>query len=167
MDSGIQVWQAPSSRAVEIVEHTLAAPAAMDHDWKTDLSIFDTPENNEVTREDSKPLQGHDIDAVILGCTHYPLLRPEFQRAMGDNVTIVSSADETAREVADYLKRGKDCAPDGSKPEYRFATTSDDITSFAVAGKFVFGRQLNSVEHVDIADLEALTPSQIPKKAEI
>ena len=42
---------------------------------------------------------------MILGCTHYPLLRPIFQRAFGRDVTLVFSADETAREVAETLAR--------------------------------------------------------------
>ena len=42
---------------------------------------------------------------MILGCTHYPILRPIFQRVFGRGVTLVFSADETAREVAETLER--------------------------------------------------------------
>ena len=51
-------------------------------------------------REYAAPLKEAGCDTVILGCTHYPLLRPVFQRAFGRDVTLVFSADETAREVA-------------------------------------------------------------------
>ena len=43
------------------------------------------------------------MDTVILGCTHYPLIRPIFQRVFGRDVTLVFSAEETAREVAETL----------------------------------------------------------------
>ena len=46
-----------------------------------------------------------DVDTVILGCTHYPLIRPIFQRVFGRGVTLVFSAEETAREVAETLAR--------------------------------------------------------------
>ena len=42
------------------------------------------------------------------------------------------------------------------EPLYRFATTSDDITGFAVAGSFIFGHALDSIEHVDLDGIEAL-----------
>ena len=56
-------------------------------------------------REYAAPLKEAGCDTVILGCTHYPLLRPVFQRAFGRDVTLVFSADETAREVAETLAR--------------------------------------------------------------
>ena len=51
------------------------------------------------------PLKEADVDTVILGCTHYPLIRPIFQRVFGRDVTLVFSAEETAREVAETLAR--------------------------------------------------------------
>src|SRR6059058_581194 len=56
-------------------------------------------------REYAEPLKTHGCDTVILGCTHYPLLRPVFQRAFGRDVTLVFSAEETAQEVAQTLAR--------------------------------------------------------------
>src|SRR6478735_3107310 len=76
-------------------------------------------------REYVQPLKEAGCDTVILGCTHYPLLRPVFQRALGRDVTLVFSADETAREVSETLARKgfeNDSDRDGS---YRFLTTGD------------------------------------------
>ena len=56
---------------------------------------------------------------MILGCTHYPLIRPIFQRVFGRGVTLVFSAEETAREVAETLARKgieNDCRPRGHVP---------------------------------------------------
>ena len=56
-------------------------------------------------REYAAPLKEADVDTVILGCTHYPLIRPILQRVFGRGVTLVFSAEETAREVAETLER--------------------------------------------------------------
>jgi glutamate racemase len=76
-------------------------------------------------REYAQPLRDAGVDTVILGCTHYPLIRRIFEREFGRDVTLVFSADETAREVAETLQRKgieNDPARDGS---CRFLTTGD------------------------------------------
>ena len=76
-------------------------------------------------REYAAPLKAEGVDTVILGCTHYPLIRPILQRVFGRGVTLVFSAEETAREVAETLARKgieNDAARMGS---YRFLTTGD------------------------------------------
>src|SRR5204863_3366692 len=59
----------------------------------------------DAVTEYAEPLKQAGCDTVILGCTHYPLIRPVFQRVFGRDVTLVFSAEETAREVADTLRR--------------------------------------------------------------
>ena len=56
-------------------------------------------------REYAAPLREAAVDTVILGCTHYPLIRPVFQRVFGRGTTLISSAEETAQEVAETLAR--------------------------------------------------------------
>src|SRR5437773_281421 len=73
----------------------------------------------------ARPQQDEGVDTVILGCTHYPLIRPMFQRVFGRGVTLVFSAEETAREVAVTLAR-KGIENDGARlGSYRFLTTGD------------------------------------------
>ena len=62
-------------------------------------------------------------------------------------------AEETTRELADILTRREQLAAAGAEPLHRFATTSDNIAEFAVAGSFIFGQPLKSVEHVDLEEL--------------
>ena len=62
-------------------------------------------ETTEAVREYAEPLKRAAVDTVILGCTHYPLIKPVFQRVFGRGVTLVFSAEETAREVAETLAR--------------------------------------------------------------
>ena len=60
-------------------------------------------ELDAAVREYAAPLKEEDVDTVILGCTHYPMIRRVFERAFGRGTTLVFSADETAREVAETL----------------------------------------------------------------
>ena len=107
----------------------------------------------DAVQEYAAPLKEAGCDTVILGCTHYPLIRPVFQRVFGRDVTLVFSAEETAREVADTLTRKgweNDAAHNGA---YRFLTTGDP-TLFRELGERFLQLPLGQVEHVTIADLE-------------
>ena len=76
-------------------------------------------ETARAVREYAAPLKAAGVDTVILGCTHYPLIRPILQRVFGRDVTLVFSADETAREVAETLARKRiehDAGPRGRLP---------------------------------------------------
>ena len=70
------------------------------------------------------PLFNDDIDTLILGCTHYPLLRKHIARAMGDGVTLISSATETARELKSIMLQQNTLTLDPSeRPEHRYFTS--------------------------------------------
>src|ERR671938_87402 len=79
----------------------------------------------DAVREYAAPLKEADVDTVILGCTHYPLIRQILQRVFGRGVTLVFSAEETARETADTLARKGIENDDGRDGTYRFLTTGD------------------------------------------
>jgi glutamate racemase len=105
-------------------------------------------------REYAEPLKAAGVDTVILGCTHYPLIRPILQRVFGRDVTLVFSADETAREVAETLARKRiehDPAREGA---YRFVTTGD-TEAFREMGRRFLQLPIETVEHVKLATLEA------------
>src|SRR4051812_7729733 len=109
------------------------------------------PETVDAVREYAGELEG--ADTVILGCTHYPLIRPIFQRVFGRGVTLVFSAEETAREVAETLARkGIENAP-GREGAYRFLTTGHPET-FRVTGARFLQLPIDTVERVEIAELE-------------
>lgn len=64
-----------------------------------------------------------NIDTLILGCTHYPLLRSTLREIVGENVTLVNPAYETARELKELLKRERlenPCAGDCETERYKF-----------------------------------------------
>src|SRR3954471_18644512 len=94
-------------------------------------------ETTAAVRQYAAPLKEAGCDTVILGCTHYPLIRPILQRVLGRGVTLVFSADETAREVAETLARkGIENAPD-REGDYRFMTTGDPATFKALGERFL------------------------------
>ena len=105
-------------------------------------------------RECAAPLKEDGCDTVILGCTHYPLLRPVFQRAFGRDVTLVFSADETAREVAETLARKGFENETGRDGRYRFLTTGDPQV-FRTLGERFLQLPLGEVEQVQVDELEA------------
>jgi glutamate racemase len=108
----------------------------------------------EAVRGYAAPLAAAGVDTVILGCTHYPLIRPILQRVFGRGVTLVFSAEETAREVAETLAR-KGIEHDPSRRGvYRFLTTGDPESFRAVGARFL-QLPIDGVEHVTIAELEA------------
>ena len=110
-------------------------------------------DTTDAVREYAAPLKEAGCDTVILGCTHYPLIRPVFQRAFGRDVTLVFSADETAREVAETLARKGIDNDRGREGSYSFLTTGDP-DAFRELGQRFLQLPLGCAEHVTLADLE-------------
>jgi glutamate racemase len=107
----------------------------------------------EAVRRYAEPLKQAGCDTVILGCTHYPLIRPVFQRVFGRDVTLVFSAEETAREVDETLSRKGWQNTGGREGGYRFLTTGDPA-AFRALGERFLQLPLSEVSHVEIAELE-------------
>jgi len=105
-------------------------------------------------REYAEPLKNAGVDTVILGCTHYPLIRPILQRVFGRDVALVFSAEETAREVAETLARKRIQNAAQREGSYAFLTTGD-TESFRTIGHRFLQLPIERVEHVGIATLEA------------
>src|SRR5205823_11613596 len=106
-------------------------------------------------RDYAAPLKAAGVDTVILGCTHYPLIRPIFQRVFGRGVTLVFSAEETAREVAETLARKGIENGEGREGVYRFLTTGEP-SLFRELGERFLQLPLGEIEQVAVADLEAV-----------
>jgi glutamate racemase len=111
-------------------------------------------QTTEAVRAYAAPLKEAEVDTVILGCTHYPLIRPIFQRVFGRGVTLVFSAEETAREVAETLARKGIENREAREGSYRFLTTGEPAL-FRELGEPFLQLPLGEVERVAVADLEA------------
>ena len=79
----------------------------------------------EAVRHYTRPLREAEVDTVILGCTHYPLIRPMLQRMLGRGVEIVSSGVPVARQVEHVLGSRGLANPGPAEGEYRFLTSGD------------------------------------------
>ena len=92
------------------------------------------------------PLAAADVDTLVLGCTHYPLLTGVIQLTMGDGVTLVSSAEETAKDVYRVLTTtGRLRDADAPPPRHRFAATGDP-EPFRRLGRRFLGPEIAAVE---------------------
>lgn len=102
-----------------------------------------------VAQEYLAPLLERDVDTLILGCTHYPLLSGVISYLMGDEVTLVSSADECARATYAVLQRQGLLREGGRTPVRRFVTTGSP-ERFEGLGRRLMGGFVSGVEQVDL-----------------
>lgn len=103
LDAGVEVYEQAAPRFVPLIER----------------GIVDGPELEKVARGYLVPLMEQEVDAVILGCTHYPLISAPINRILGPEVRLISSAGQTALEVGrilsrrGYLRRPKNAEDEG------------------------------------------------------
>jgi glutamate racemase len=96
-----------------------------------------------------RPLKRAGVDTVILGCTHYPLVRPVLQRELGRGVTIVSSGEAIAGEVEAQLRRTATENDEGRRGRYRFLA-SGDPAQFRRLGIRFLQLPIGEVENVTV-----------------
>ena len=112
---------------------------------------FDHPATEAIGREYLAPLQRAGVDVLVLGCTHYPLLKPLLARIMGPGVTLIDSAEETANAVERELAQRRLAVSDHDAPPstHRFVV-SDDEPHFRQVGARFLGERLQDVEVVPL-----------------
>jgi glutamate racemase len=96
------------------------------------------------------PLKAAAVDTVILGCTHYPLVRPVLQRELGRGVAIVSSGSAIALEVEERLRAAGVEREEGRRGQYRFLATGDP-EEFRRLGTRFLQLPIDEVRHVEVA----------------
>jgi len=95
------------------------------------------------------PLKKYGIDVLVLGCTHYPAIKNIIQDIIGEEVTIVDSSVETAKEVKRVIEQNGLKRMSAAKPEYQFFV-SDDPGSFKKIGSLLLEREIKYVKKVRI-----------------
>lgn len=113
------------------------------------------PETKTVLRKYLRPLKSKNVDVLILGCTHYPVLLEDFERNMGKNCKVVHPGKATAFALEDYLLRHPEMETRLSRKPKREFFTTDDRARFEELGSRFFGRRLTDVEKVDLFYLES------------
>ena len=104
----------------------------------------------ETVRGYCEPLRAARVDTVILGCTHYPLVRPMLQRMLGRRVTLVTSGAAIARRVECALEARDLASPNTGEGDYRFLSTGDPEV-FRMLGTRFLQLPLGPVDRVELS----------------
>ena len=112
----------------------VACPEFVDY---VERGVTSGPELLRLAESYLEPLRQAEVDTLVLGCTHYPLLAGLIGLVMGDSVTLVSSADETAREVYRVLTEHSLLRQQADPPEHRFLATGDQAPFTRLAQRFL------------------------------
>jgi glutamate racemase len=104
----------------------------------------------DTVRSYCEPLRAARVDTVILGCTHYPLVRPMLQRMLGPEVALVTPGAAIARRVACALEARDLGSPNQREGDYRFLCTGEPEAFRALGTRFL-QLPLGEVAHVDLA----------------
>lgn len=160
LDAGVTVFSVPAPKFVDVVEAGLRmGPGPLEQELSELADVFIRPSFYEIARDYLDPLKRAGIDTLVLGCTHFPLLRSAIQQVVGLNVRLISSDEETAREVANSLRRRNQLASAGQPRRLHFATTGD-AGEFAHLGSRILGTSVAGVEHVLVKTLSALPSAE-------
>jgi glutamate racemase len=96
--------------------------------------------------------EARDADVLVLGCTHYPLIKPLLRRVAPEHVTIVDSAESTAHAVAGELRIDATPEPERrARPRLKFFAT-DSVEKFRKMGTRFLGHDVEDVVHVDLKE---------------
>ena len=156
LDAGVTVFSVAAPKFVDIVEQGLhMGPGSVEGLIADSSDVFVRPSFYEIARDYLDPLKGVGVDTLVLGCTHFPLLSAAIGQVMGRKVRLISSAQETAREVAEVLGKRRGLAPAGNVARHRFVTTGDE-EEFARLGSAVLRRPIKSAERLPLSVLETI-----------
>ena len=108
------------------------------------------PEAITILKKYLKPLKSSNIDTLILGCTHYPLMLKAIERGMGKKVKILQSGDITAKSLKSYLSRHPEIESKLSKRKSLTILTTDDPAKFKCFTEKHFGMKIKMPEKVTV-----------------
>lgn len=161
LDAGVTVFSAATPRFVDVVEQGLRLGDGTLEEWLAETSdVYIRPSFYEMARDYLDPLKRSGVDTLVLGCTHFPLLAAPIQQVMGPKVRLISSAEETAREVVETLTARGHLAGPGRRRTERFVTTGD-AEEFGGLGARVLGQPVPSAEHVAVSEFESLLTDEL------
>jgi glutamate racemase len=133
-------------RALDVTE--VAAPdlaPIIQHGFPFDQGVVDT------VRSYCAPLKEAEVDTLILGCTHYPLVAPMLQRMLGRDVRLITAGHAVAAAAQRVLEAEELVSADGGEGAYRFLCTGE-VAAFRELGTRFLQMPLGEVEHVEVPD---------------
>ncbi len=110
------------------------------------------PETRTIIKKYLQPLKSANIDTLVLGCTHYPLLEKEFDRLVGKRCTVINSGAAQAHKFFDYLQRHSEIEHQLTKNGTKKFYTTDDTERFRELGSKFLRRQIGreTVERITV-----------------
>lgn len=133
LDAGARVFSRACPTLVDLVERGEVEGARVE----------------EEVRKYLRPLLERQVDTIVLGCTHYPLLRGVISAVAGEGVNLISSDREVAREVEENLVRRGFLRDHGEPPVHRFLFTGD-VDRARELGRLFLGPEVVEVEKVEL-----------------
>lgn len=112
------------------------------------------PEARMILKKYLRPLKSHNIDALILGCTHYPLMIDEFKRIMGKRVHVFHSGKIVAESLKNYLHRHPEIEGKLTRGKSQKFLTTDDAERFAEFAKNFAGVKMARAEKVELTPIQ-------------
>ena len=98
----------------------------------------------DLVKNGLKPLEGIRFDTVILGCTHYPILQKQIEAAVGPHINVLSSAEETAKDVEAILHYQNKLRIDSTQPKHKFYASGSVPIFRSIAERWL------QLEHIDL-----------------
>jgi len=133
INSGLEIFQKPCPLFVHLAEEGW-------HDGDISLQVAQIYLNDMVRRK---------IDVLILGCTHYPILKNTIKKVVGEDITLIDSAEETANELLRLVTSGK-ISNSGQRETIKdFYLTDDSETFIDISSKFL-GDEISEIKVTDI-----------------
>jgi glutamate racemase len=131
--------------AVDLQITSVACPEFVEY---VERGVTSGSELLTVAEQYLRPIKDAGVDTLVLGCTHYPLLTGALSYVMGEDVTLVSSAEETAKDVYRTLVAHDLLRTASQSPTLRFQATGDE-KSFGVLARRFLGPEVATVEKVN------------------
>lgn len=118
--------------------------------------VLDGPEAKQIVETALAPILEHDkMDTLILGCTHYPLLKDTIQEVVGKKIIVISSSEETARETSTTLDIHQIANHDDHMPPHQFYATGD-LDIFIEITEKIFkdsNFEVLTIKHADLQNI--------------
>jgi glutamate racemase len=129
-----------------------------------EAGTIDGPEAEAAVRRSVAPLADRGTDTLLLGCTHYPLLRPVIAAVVGPATAVVDAAAATAGSLAELLAVNGLQAPGGAGAVAHYQLTTGNVAAFERTARLLFGDRFANVSGVDVAPAAsaALSRAQAP-----
>ncbi len=155
IDAGITVFSTATPKFVDIVEQGIRMSRGPIEDLTSLASkVYIRPAFQEIARDYLEPLRRCEIDTLVLGCTHYPMLKARLSAAL--SATMCCSflpPRKWRKEVRETLSMRGELAHEGNIAKHEFFTSAPNLDEFQSFGSRVFSEPIERPTHIDLSRL--------------